>query len=72
MGRIGCILMAFGFLAAWLVPVVGAFVMVVGGIVTAIASERAILPEFVVAPAAGPEPGIVATAGAEMPSRALA
>jgi hypothetical protein len=46
MGRIGCILMAFGFLAAWLLPVAGVLVMVLGGILTAIASERAIIPDF--------------------------
>jgi hypothetical protein len=51
MGRIGYLLMAFGFLAAWLVPVAGVLVMVVGAILTAIASERVILPELLDSPA---------------------
>jgi hypothetical protein len=42
MGRTGCLLMGLGFLAAWLLPVAGVLVMVVGAIVTAIASERAL------------------------------
>jgi hypothetical protein len=35
MGRIGCLLMGFGFLAAWLLPVAGVLIMAAGGIATA-------------------------------------
>ena len=35
--------MVLGFLLSWPVPVLGVFVMVLGGIATAIVSERALL-----------------------------
>jgi hypothetical protein len=38
--------MALGFLLSWLVPVVGVIVMVLGGLATAIAQERTLLPEL--------------------------
>jgi hypothetical protein len=41
MSRSGLILMVLGFLLSWPVPVIGVVVMVLGGIATAIASERA-------------------------------
>ncbi len=58
MSRVGCYLMGFGFAAAWLLPVAGVVVMVVGAVVTAIASERAMLPEFLAAAETPEPPGI--------------
>jgi hypothetical protein len=46
MDRSGLYLMALGFLLSWLVPVVGAVIMVLGGLVAAIAMERTLLPEL--------------------------
>ena len=46
MDRSGLYLMALGFLLSWLVPVVGVIVMVLGGLATAIAQERTLLPEL--------------------------
>lgn len=43
MGRSGLVLLVLGFLLSWLVPVVGVVVMVLGGITTAIVSERSML-----------------------------
>lgn len=43
MGRTGLILMVLGFLLSWPLPVIGVVVMVLGGIATAIVSERAML-----------------------------
>jgi apolipoprotein N-acyltransferase len=39
-------LIALGFLLSWPLPVAGVAVMVLGAVATAIASERALLPEF--------------------------
>jgi hypothetical protein len=44
--------MVLGFLLSWPVPVVGVIVMILGGLVTAIALERTLLPEL----AGTPEP----------------
>ena len=46
MDRSGLYLMALGFLLSWPVPVVGVIVMVLGGLATAIAQERTLLPEL--------------------------
>lgn len=54
MSRIGYLLIGLGFLAAWLVPLVGVVVMVVGAVLTAIASERVIVPELLDSPASTP------------------
>lgn len=43
MSRAGLILMVLGFVLSWPVPVIGVVVMVLGGIATAIVSERAML-----------------------------
>lgn len=43
MGRSGLILMVLGFLLSWPLPVIGVVVMVLGGIATAIVSERTLL-----------------------------
>jgi hypothetical protein len=52
MDRSGLYLMVLGFLLSWPVPVVGVIVMILGGLVTAIALERTLLPEL----AGTPEP----------------
>jgi hypothetical protein len=41
MSRAGLSLMVLGFLLSWPIPAVGVVVMVLGGIATAIVSERA-------------------------------
>lgn len=46
MDRSGLYLMALGFLLSWPLPVVGVIVMVLGGLTTAIALERTLLPEL--------------------------
>jgi hypothetical protein len=44
MGRIGRLMMLFGFLAIWLVPVFGAVIMVTGAVTAAIDAERMMAP----------------------------
>ena len=43
MDRSGLYLMALGFLLSWPIPVVGVLIMVLGALVTAIVSERALV-----------------------------
>lgn len=46
MDRSGLYLMVLGFLLSWPVPVAGVIVMVLGGLVTAIALERTLVPSM--------------------------
>ncbi len=58
MDRSGLYLMVLGFLLSWPVPVVGVIVMVLGGLVAAIALERTLLPELAGTPERFDEPPV--------------
>lgn len=46
MNRSGLYLMALGFVLSWPIPVAGVFVMLLGGLLAAIALERTLVPEL--------------------------
>jgi hypothetical protein len=71
MSRIGCLLMGFGFLVAWPMPVAGVLFMVLGGILTAIASERTMLPDLLGPSGGTPERGIAVSTAPDEPAAVL-